>query len=98
MSEIERLEKELELATMRLHTEQVVYRTVALKIKEAKIKAGIIKVDDATAKICDELRDKADCFKSTICKKLLNALADALEHKGGTELLDLDDELYRQQK
>lgn len=97
MSEIERLEKEVELATVRLSAEQVSYRTAKTKLKEAKVAAGIIKVDDATAKMCGEIRDKAELFKSVLCKRLLKALADALEGKGGSELLDMDDELFRQQ-
>lgn len=97
MTELERLEKEVELATMRLATEQVAYRTAKMRLKEARIKAGIIKVDDAMMKIIEEIRDKAELFKSVIGKGFLNSLADALEGKGGAELLDMDDELHRQQ-
>lgn len=96
MTELERLEKEAELAQTRLVTEQVAYRTAKTKLKEARIKAGIIKVDDATARLCGEIRDKAELFRSTICRHVLKTLADALEGKSN-ELLDLDDELFRQQ-
>lgn len=89
--DIERLEKEAEIAAVRLQTERLAYRKAKMLLKQAKIAAG----DDAVSKFIAEVREKVDYMRSQTVRDVLNALCDTLDGKDCATLINLDDKYYK---
>ncbi len=60
--------------------------------------AGFAPVRRTDKQFAKEIREKLPVFRSAVLARVLAALANALDSAEGERLLDLDDQMYREEK